>query len=74
MYNPATGDYKFFAVYFGQVRDHVSVFDSNLTLVVRNDRAAGYPVVLAVNNLKDLSSFVNHWSTSAEAGQSCDLL
>ena len=59
MYDPATGDYKFMAVYFGQVRDGVSVFDSNLTLVVRNDRTAGYPVVLAVNNLKDLSSFVN---------------
>ncbi len=58
MYDRGTGDYKFFAVYFSQVRNHVSVFDSNLTLVVRNDRAAGYPVVLAVNNLKDLSSFV----------------
>ena len=59
MYNEATGDYKFMAVYFGQVHDNVSVFDSNLTLVVRNDRAAGFPVVLAVNNLKDISSFVN---------------
>lgn len=58
MYNRGTGDYKFFAIYFAQVRGGVSVFDSNLTLVVRNDRAAGYPVVLAVNNLKDLSTYV----------------
>jgi len=57
MYDRRTGDFKFFAIYFTQVRNDVRVFDSNLTLVVRNDRAARYPVVLAVNNLKDLSTF-----------------
>lgn len=57
MYNRNTGDFKFFAVYFSQVRNGIAVFDSNLTLVVRNDRAAGFPVVLAVNNLKDLRGF-----------------
>lgn len=57
MYNRQSGDYKFFAIYFTQMRNNVRVHDSNLTLVVRNDRAERYPVVLAVNNLKNLSTF-----------------
>lgn len=57
MYDRGSGEFKFFAVYFTQVRHDVRVFDSNLTLLVRNDRAAGYPVVLAVNNLQDLSTY-----------------
>ena len=57
MLDRATGDYKFFAVYYAQTRGNVPVWNSNLTVVVRNDRAAGYPVVLAVNGLHDLKGF-----------------
>jgi len=53
MYNPETGEYKFTAVYYGQFKFGVPVFESDLVLLVRND--AGHPLELAATSLRDLS-------------------
>lgn len=55
MYLPETDSYKFTAFYYDQVRDGVPVFRSRLTLLVRNQ--AGFPLVLANTDVRDLGGF-----------------
>lgn len=55
MYNPATGQYKFTAVYYTQERGGLEVYGSRLTLLVRN--APNFPLVMAAVDLRDLGDF-----------------
>ena len=55
MYDKDTGQYKFTLVYYSQYKDGISVFRSDLRLLVRNQ--AGYPLVLAASALRDLTDF-----------------
>ncbi len=55
MFNQDTGDYKFTLVYYTQERAGVPVFRSDVRLLVRNE--PGFPLVLAVNSLRDLGAF-----------------
>jgi hypothetical protein len=65
MYNPDTGDYKFTAVYYSQLRDNVPVFRSRLILLTRNEK--GFPLVHASADLRNLGNFqVSHKSVIAD--------
>jgi len=65
MYNPDTGDYKFTAVYYSQMRDNVPVFRSRLILLTRNEE--GFPLVHASADLRNLGDFqVSHKSIIAD--------
>ena len=55
MYNRETDTYKFTGVYYTQTEGGIRVFRSRLTLLVRNE--AGYPLVLAGVDLRDLGGF-----------------
>ncbi|MEE8459891.1 MAG: hypothetical protein V3S08_08450 [Phycisphaerales bacterium] len=55
MYDRDTTEYKFTGVYYTQHAGGVPVFRSRLTLLIRNE--AGYPLVLAGADLRDLGEF-----------------
>ena len=55
MYDRDTGEYKFTGVYYTQHEGGVPVFRSRLTLLTRNE--AGYPLVLAGVDLRNLGGF-----------------
>ncbi len=55
MFDAATGQYKFTAVYYQQVRDGVPVYGSRVTALVRNE--ANNPVVLLNPDVRDLGNF-----------------
>ena len=55
MYDRETNTYKFTGVYYTQTEGGIRVFRSRLTLLVRNE--AGYPLVLAGADLRDLGGF-----------------
>jgi hypothetical protein len=55
MYERDTGRYKFTAVSYSQSKDGIPVFGSRVVLLVRNE--AGYPLVLASSDLKNLGDF-----------------
>ena len=55
MYDRETDTYKFTGVYYTQTEGGIRVFRSRLTLLVRNE--AGYPLVLAGADLRDLGGF-----------------
>jgi hypothetical protein len=55
MFDKATGQYKFTAVYYSQSLDGIPVFDSELVVLVRNQ--ANFPAVLASTSIKDLGGF-----------------
>lgn len=55
MYRPATGDYKFTLVCYGQYLESWPVYQCDLRLLVRNQ--PGSPLVLAASSLRDLAGF-----------------
>ena len=55
MYQRETDTYKFTGVYYTQTEGGIPVFRSRLTLLVRNE--AGYPLVLAGADLRNLGGF-----------------
>lgn len=55
MFDPETGDYKFFLYRYVQSKAGIPVFESDLRLLVAN--LPGYPLVLAASSLHDLSGF-----------------
>ncbi|MEE9131351.1 MAG: hypothetical protein V3T84_15135 [Phycisphaerales bacterium] len=55
MYQRETDTYKFTGVYYTQTEGGIRVFRSRLMLLVRNE--AGYPLVLAGADLRDLGGF-----------------
>jgi len=55
MYQKETGNYKFTAVNYLQMRGGVPVFESRLVLLVRNE--ANYPLVLVSSGLHSLGEF-----------------
>ena len=54
-YLPETDDYKFTGFNYLQVEQGIEVFRSRMVLLVRNE--AGYPLVLASADLRDLGGF-----------------
>jgi hypothetical protein len=54
-FDRATGTYAFTALYYTQARGGVPVYGRKLVLLVRNE--AGFPLVLASSDLRDLGSF-----------------
>ncbi len=55
MYDRLEDEYRFTGVYYTQTEGGIPVFRSRLTLLVRNE--AGYPLVLAGADLRDLGGF-----------------
>ena len=55
MWNQDTGEYKFTMVYYSEYRGGVSVFRSDIRLLVRND--TGYPLVWVGSSLRMLGAF-----------------
>ncbi len=55
MFDRQTGAYRMTLITYGQYRDGIPVFRSELRLVVRNE--ASFPLVLASSSLKDLGDF-----------------
>ncbi len=53
--DPETGEYRFTAVYFEQVRDEIPVYGSRMVVLVRNE--PGYPVVLVNPDVRPLGAF-----------------
>ena len=55
LYDRLEDEYRFTGVYYTQTEGGIPVFRSRLTLLVRNE--AGYPLVLAGADLRDLGGF-----------------
>jgi len=55
VYNPEDDSYRFTIVYYTQQRDGIAVFDSRMTLLVRNE--PGYPLVMAKPHVRALGDF-----------------
>ncbi|MCP4246523.1 MAG: hypothetical protein GY778_05690 [bacterium] len=55
MFQPATGDYKFTVVRYGQFSSGIPVFRADARMLVRNE--ANYPLVLVSSGLRPLPGF-----------------
>jgi len=55
MFEPGTGEYRFYLVRYAQQRDGIPVFRAELRVLVRNSE--DFPVVLAASSLRDLGDF-----------------
>jgi|GEM_PF-1143709 len=55
MYDPQIGEPRFVLVYYSQIKNGLPVYDAELRLLILNQ--PGYPIVMAVVALKDLSQF-----------------
>ncbi|HUU84316.1 MAG TPA: hypothetical protein VM243_12505 [Phycisphaerae bacterium] len=65
MYQPETGTYKFTLFRYGQQKDGIPVFRSNMRLLVFND--ADFPLVLAASSLRPLGDFAVDASALAQS-------
>ena len=72
MFDRTTGAFKFTAVYYQQSRGGIPVHGAHATVLVRNE--AQNPVVLTVNNLRELGSFQPTAATAISSARALSLI